>query len=113
MNIVMLKKPHKSACVPQLNVVSSSQWVNNTHTHIYPLSPHSHRTPLHCAVAYSNLDMIRYLIGHGASLFLETTEGETPVKIGMEEYRLQQESQGGKTNEATVECLKYLTGEWS
>ena len=55
--------------------------------------------------------MIRYLIGHGASLFLETTEGETPVKIGMEEYRLQQESQAGKTNEATVECLKYLTGE--
>ena len=68
------------------------------------------RTPLHCAVAYSNLDMIRYLIGHGASLFLKTREGETPAKIGMEEYRLQQESQGGRTNDTTVECLKYLTG---
>ena len=76
------------------------------HTHIY-------RTPLHCAVAYSNLDMIRYLIGHGASLFLKTGEGETPAKIGMEEYRLQQESQGGKTDETTIECLKYLTGQLS
>ena len=38
-------------------------------------------------------------------------EGETPAKISMEEYRLQQESQGGRTNDATVECLKYLTGK--
>ena len=38
-------------------------------------------------------------------------EGETPAKIGMEEYRLQEESQGGRTNGATVECLKYPTGK--
>ena len=36
--------------------------------------------------------------------------GETPAKIGREEYRLKQESQGGGTNDTTIEYLKYLTG---
>ena len=73
-----------------------------------------HRTPLHCAVAYSNLEMIHYLLENGASLFLETRDGETPLKIGVEEYELSQEAVGhGEEVLSSVpaeECLKYLIG---
>ena len=54
--------------------------------------------------------MLQYLLDNGASLFLEAREGETPLRIGMEEYRLQQEAQG-YTSPATEECLKCLMGE--
>ena len=74
------------------------------------INPPPCRTPLHCAIAYSNLEMLQYLLENGASLFLEAREGETPLRIGMEEYRLQQEAQG-YTNPATEECLKCLMGE--
>ncbi len=70
-----------------------------------------HRTPLHCAAAYCNLDMIHYLIDNGASLFLTTQDGETPLKIAIEEYEVQSQGEGKQEGSQTaVECLHYLIG---
>lgn len=78
-----------------------------------------YRTPLHCAVAYSNLVVTRYLVEHGASLFLTTKEGDTPLHIAEEEHKLVRMGQqdGGSTGqdgtlEAATKCLDYLKGMW-
>ena len=79
---------------------------------------HTCRTPLHCAVAYSNTDITRYLVENGASLFLTTKDGDTPLKIGTEEYEIQRgnmSTDGVEKGEesdcqATAECLHYLMG---
>ena len=69
-----------------------------------------HRTPLHLAVAYSNPAMLRYLISNGASLFLLTREGESPLKIGLEEYQLQQKT-GDRASTVLEQCIEYLMGK--
>ena len=53
--------------------------------------------------------MIHYLLENGASLSLETKDGETPLKIGVEEYELSQEA-GSVAQTVAEECLKYLIG---
>lgn len=64
---------------------------------------------MHCAVAYSNVAVIRYLVEHGASLFLTTGEGETPHDIAQEEHRLVlKEPAHADMLSATTECLRYL-----
>ena len=57
--------------------------------------------------------IIRYLIEHGASLFLATGEGETPHDIAKEEHRLVlDEPAHADMLSATSECLHYLKGQW-
>ena len=71
------------------------------------------RTPLHCAVAYCNLEVIRYLLEHGASLFLMTRDGDTPLAIAQEELKLvkaEQQSSADVLTSAT-KCLEYLQGQ--
>ncbi len=72
------------------------------------------RTPLHCAIAYSNVEMVRYQVEHGASLFLATQDGDTPYNIAQEEQKLLMEEgvepQETHTLQAAAECLEYLTG---
>lgn len=74
---------------------------------------HCHRTPLHCAVAYCNLEVIRYLIEHGASLFLMTSDGDTPLAIAQEELKLVKAQQPSDADVLTsaAECLKSLQGQ--
>ncbi len=76
------------------------------------LSQYYHRTPLHCAAAYCHLDMIHYLIDNGASLFLTTQDEETPLKIAVEEYKVQSQGEGKQEgSQMAVECLHYLMGK--
>ena len=80
--------------------------------------PHLHalvcvfcRSPLHCAVAYSNLEIVRYLVEHGASMFLATRDGDTPLNIAQEEHKLLKEEEAGSqshTLEMAARCLEYL-----
>lgn len=68
---------------------------------------------MHCAVAYSNLEVIRYLVQHGASLFLRTRDGDTPLNIAQEEHKLLGVEQGAGLDDnlkAATECLEYLRG---
>ncbi len=53
--------------------------------------------------------MIHYLIDNGASLFLTTQDGETPLKIAIEEYEVQGEGKQ-EGSQMAVECLHYLIG---
>ena len=66
--------------------------------------------------------MIRYLIQNGSSLFLATQDGDTPLKIAIEEYEVERQSKvesdqdpenrKSKGNpQMAVECLHYLMGE--
>ncbi len=59
--------------------------------------------------------MVRYLVEHGASLFLATQDGDTPYHIAQEEHKLLQEEgagpKGNHTHQAAAECLEYLRGE--
>ena len=66
--------------------------------------------------------MIRYLVQNGSSLFLATQDGDTPLKIAIEEYEVERQSKvesdqdpenrKPKVNPQTaVECLHYLMGE--
>ena len=75
------------------------------------------RTPLHCAIAYSNVEIVRYLVEHGASMFLATRDGDTPYNIAQEEHKLLleegEESQNSNTLLSAAKCLEYLRGERS
>ena len=70
------------------------------------------RTPLHCAVAYTNLEMVRFLVQQGASLFMMTKDGDTPLKIIAEEYKSQKEEDKDSSEKASqlVACLHHLAG---
>ena len=70
------------------------------------------RTPLHCAVAYTNLEMIRFLVQQGASLFMMTKDGDTPLKIIAEEYKSQkEEDKDSERASQLVACLHHLAGK--
>ena len=67
------------------------------------------RTPLHCAVAYSNGEAVSYLLSHGASLWLETEEErETAVELGERELAAQREEGDTAGQEAALHCLTLL-----
>ena len=72
----------------------------------YP--PHfPHRTPLHCAVAYSNRSAVDYLLTHGASLWLETEEeGDSALRLA--ERELQREEREEGELDAAQHCLDLL-----
>ncbi len=61
------------------------------------------RTPLHCAVAFDNLYLVKYLVEHGASLYLTTADGDTPVDVASNDRE-------ETDNEET--CAKYLHCEF-
>ena len=67
-----------------------------------------HRTPLHCSASCSNLEMVQYLIHNGASVFMKTVDGQTPLRVAFEEF----EDSGDTEGSATSECLDYLLCEW-
>jgi hypothetical protein len=99
-----------------LRISTAGELLGSDELYNYPLIPTT-RTPLHCAVAYSNLVVTRYLVEHGASLFLATKDGDTPLHIAEEECKLvkagQQERESGEdrgTLETAVQCLDYLKG---
>ena len=70
------------------------------------------RTPLHCAVVYTNLEMIRYLVHQGASLFMMTKDGDTSLKIITEDYKSQkEEDKDSEKASQLVACLHYLAGK--
>ena len=55
--------------------------------------------------------MVQYLLEHGASLFLTTKDGETPLMIGEEECKLQgDDGLGGGVNQLTADCLQLIKG---
>ena len=68
-----------------------------------------YRTPLHCAVAYSNAEAVDYLLSHGASLWLETREeGETAMELGERELAAQREEGDRAGQEAAILSLALL-----
>ena len=85
----------------------------HTHTHTHYTLPSSSRTPLHCAVAYSNCHVISYLLSKGASLFLKTQEGDSPLSLGQVELRAQQEMAEGGNVAAAEQALHCLQGQQS
>lgn len=54
--------------------------------------------------------MLQYLVSNGASLFLLTREGESPLKIGWEEYQHQQKT-GDRASTVLEQCIEYLMGK--
>ena len=67
------------------------------------------RTPLHCAVAYSNAEAVGYLLSHGASLWLKTREeGETAMELGERELAAQREEGDKAGQEAANLSLTLL-----
>ena len=66
------------------------------------------RTPLHCAASCSNLEMVQYLIHNGASVFMKTVDGQTPLRVAFEEF----EESGDTEGSAASECLDYFLCEW-
>ena len=56
--------------------------------------------------------MIRFLVHQGASLFMITNDGDTPLKIIAEEYKSQKE-EDKDTEKASqlIACLHYLAGK--
>ena len=72
------------------------------------------RTPLHVAVAYRNLEMLKFLVHQGASLFVATHDGDTPLKILVEDHKMisKEEKDSEKTSQLEA-CLQYLTGGMS
>ena len=94
----------------------------DNHYRGYQHAPNTYRTPLHCAAAYRNLDIIRYLVQNGSSLFLATQDGDSPLKIAIEEYEVERQSKVESdqdpenrkpkgTPQMAVECLHFLMGE--
>lgn len=80
--------------------------------YMYVKNYHNHcRTPLHCAVAYSNSAAVTYLLSHGACLWLVTEEGDTALALGGKELAAQREL-GGKAGQAAAEhslhCLEGM-----
>ena len=70
------------------------------------------RTPLHCAVAYRNLEMIKYLVNQGASLFLTTKDGDAPTEILAQDYKAQKENKSdSESTSQLVACMDYLQGK--
>lgn len=72
------------------------------------------RTPLHCAAAYRNQEMMEYLLCQGASLYLTTKDGDTPLNIIMEDYKTvkgeeKDVDQNSKSSQLLA-CLNYLSG---
>ena len=56
--------------------------------------------------------MIKYLVHEGASLFLTTKDGDTPIEILAEDYKAQRESKNdSESSSHLVSCLDYLQGK--
>ena len=56
--------------------------------------------------------MIKYLVHQGASLFLTTKDGDTPIEIIMEDYKAQKENNNdSERTSQLVACLEYLQGK--
>ena len=56
--------------------------------------------------------MIQYLVYQGASLFLTTKDGDTPIEILAEDYRAQKENKNDtESTSQLVACLDYLQGK--
>ena len=73
------------------------------------LSPFcSYRSPLHCAVAFDNQFLVKYLVEHGASLFLVTSDGDTPLGVATKDHTEQDDDNDDE--EDVDSCFKYLTG---
>ena len=47
---------------------------------------------------------------HGASLYLSTKDGDTPLNIAQEEYKLWDGQSNSENLHAATECLQYLKG---
>ena len=70
---------------------------------------YAHRTPLHCAVAYLNLSAIQLLIRNGASLFLTTSDRQTPLGILQEDV----EGLAELIDDTTRQCYIFLNRKWT
>lgn len=62
--------------------------------------------------------LVKYLVEHGASLFLTTNDGDTPLTVAQKEKVMEERAEGGgggkgKEKEGTGmdDCLHYLQGE--
>ena len=56
--------------------------------------------------------MIKYLVHQGASLFLTTKDGDTPIEILVEDYKTQKENkEDSERTSQLVACLDYLQGK--
>ena len=62
------------------------------------------RTPLHCAVAYGHLEVIKLLVQNGGALYLETWCGDTALQIAMKECN-------DLHTQSSQDILQYLRGE--
>ncbi|KAL5467223.1 hypothetical protein EMCRGX_G031423 [Ephydatia muelleri] len=61
------------------------------------------RTPLHCAVAYGHLEVIKLLVQNGGALYLETWCGDTALQIAMKECN-------DLHSQSSQDILQYLRG---
>eukprot|EP00731_Ephydatia_muelleri_P026459 Em0018g559a len=61
------------------------------------------RTPLHCAVAYGHLEVIKLLVQNGGALYLETWCGDTALQIVMKECN-------DLHSQSSQDILQYLRG---
>ena len=56
--------------------------------------------------------MIKYLLYQGASLYLTTKDGDTPLKIAMEDFKTMKDQEKDKDqNKRLLACLHYLSGQ--